>query len=284
MVGAGRPRVADGVQHQLGDVGRLQVERRLRIQPGEQQQVLHERRHPARLRLDAAQGVLGVGRQLVVGPAGQLGVPPDRGERVAQLVGGVGDEPAHLGLGAMPGRQRLLDVVEHLVEGEPHPSDLVAGVGVPRSDPDRDDPLAGFQWQGGDLGRGRGQPVQRPQAALHHPTGADVGERDRPQREQAGHHHQAGQRRGDLRVRQRDHGVEGGVAGEHPVGADARQGDARRLPRLRHRQQGLDDLGRHGDLVGGLHHRGALEHVDPDQPVPALVERALAVVVAARHP
>ena len=88
------------------------------VQPGQLEQFGHERAHPLRLLLDPAHGV----RQLVRAQRAlpvQLGVTADGGQRGAQLVRGVGGELAHLLLGAQARAERLLDPVEHGVDGRP---------------------------------------------------------------------------------------------------------------------------------------------------------------------
>ncbi len=91
-------------------------------------------------------------------------------------MGGIGDEAAHLGLAGLPGGERLLDVVQHVVERLSHPADLGRGVGVRRRDADGQGHLAAVERQLGDLLGGRGDPVEWPQAAGDHGAGGD----DRP--------------------------------------------------------------------------------------------------------
>ena len=108
--------VGDRVPHQPGQVGLGQVERGGAVQPGQLEQFGHERAHPLRLLLDPAHRVrqlIGAERALPV----QLGVAADGGQRGAQLVRGVGGELAHLLLRAQPRAERLLDPVEHGVDG-----------------------------------------------------------------------------------------------------------------------------------------------------------------------
>ena len=109
VVGGEHPGVRDRLDQQPGQVHGFADERTAGVEAGQQQQVLHQRGHPAGLLLDLGQG--GVGRRRVVGPAaGQLGVAGDRGQRRPQLVGGVGDELPDLLLALVPGVQRRLDV------------------------------------------------------------------------------------------------------------------------------------------------------------------------------
>ena len=139
------------------------------VEPGEQQQVLDQVRHPLGLGLDPAHRERGVRRHRVALAPGQLGVAADGGERVAQLVRGVGDELAHLGLARLPRGERVLDVVEHVVERLPHPADLRGRVGVLGRDADGQRDLAPVERELRDLLGGRGDPVQRAQAACARP-------------------------------------------------------------------------------------------------------------------
>ena len=50
---SGRPGVADRIDHDLGEVDGLDVEVGTGIEPGEQQQIIDQMRHPLGLRLDA---------------------------------------------------------------------------------------------------------------------------------------------------------------------------------------------------------------------------------------
>ena len=130
-----RPGVRGRVPDQAGQIGLGQVERGGAVQPGEFEQLGDERAHPLRLLLDPAHGV----RQLVRAERAlpvQLGVTPDGGQRRAQLVGGVRGELADLLLGAQPCPERLLDAVQHGVDGPAQPAHLgaVVGVGHPRGE------------------------------------------------------------------------------------------------------------------------------------------------------
>ena len=101
VVGRQHAGIGDGLDEEAGQVDGLARQRAAGVEAGQQQQVLDQRGHPARLLLDLGQR--GVGGGPVVGPAaGQLGVASDRGERRAQLVGGVGDELPDLLLAAVP--------------------------------------------------------------------------------------------------------------------------------------------------------------------------------------
>jgi hypothetical protein len=128
--GPGDLRVARGVDGNAGDVYWLAVQRPAGVEPGEQQQVVHENGHPGRLRQDPAQRV----RHWFGGVPGaaqrELGVPPDHGEWRAQLVARVGGEPAQPRLARVPARQGGLHVPEHPVEGRAQLAGLGARVGV----------------------------------------------------------------------------------------------------------------------------------------------------------
>ena len=90
--------VARGVDGQPRHVDGLAAQRPAGVEPGEQQQVVDEDAHPGGLGQYAAEGV----RYLFWGVAGvpqaQLGVAADGGQGGAQLVAGVGGEPAQPGL------------------------------------------------------------------------------------------------------------------------------------------------------------------------------------------
>ena len=106
------------------------------------------------------------GTAVAVAP-GQLGVAADRRQRRAQLVAGVGDEPAHPGLAGLPRGQGVGDVVEHPVQRAADLADLGARIGVGIRHPLGQRDLAPVQRQLADPGGGRGDPAQRPQRAAH---------------------------------------------------------------------------------------------------------------------
>ena len=139
------------------------------VDPGEREQVLDERAHAGGGLLDAAHGVVDlVGRGQRAHPV-QLAVAADGGQRGAQLVRGVGDEPAHPGLGRGPRAERLLDLGEHPVERGAQPADLgVLGRGG----------HALGQVAGGDRGRGGLDLAQRPQRAADRPRAGGGAEQD----------------------------------------------------------------------------------------------------------
>ncbi len=158
-----RLRVVHGVAGQRQQVDAVPLQRPLRVEPGQQQQVLDEQTHPAGLALDAAHQHLDVaGGALPV----QLGEAADRGQRRAQLVAGVGDEPAHPVLGGagllgrrLRRRHRALDLREHSVERQRQSADFGARITL------RDTTV---ELSGGDRRGGLLDLDQWPQAAMDH--------------------------------------------------------------------------------------------------------------------
>ena len=95
-LGSDRLGVVHGITGQRKQIHAVTVQRPLRVEAGEQQQILHKQPHPARLAFDARHQHLDVtGGSLAV----QLGESADRRQRRAQLVAGVGDEATHSLLG-----------------------------------------------------------------------------------------------------------------------------------------------------------------------------------------
>jgi hypothetical protein len=138
----------------------LALDRSLLVQPGEEEEVLHERAHAVALVRQAAHGLVELAGVPEPPGAPQVGVAPDRGEGRPQLVGGVGGEPAEARLGRLPLPERLLDLAQHRVERQPEPAGLgpvVAGVDPPR------------EVAGGDLVGGRRHGHERPDAEAQHP-------------------------------------------------------------------------------------------------------------------
>ena len=170
VVGAGRAGVGHRVHQEADQVHLLAAQLAPGVQAGQQQQVLDERRHPHRLGVHALQGVGGLLRQVGVGPlaADELGVATDRGQRRAQLVGGVGHELAHLGLGVLARGQGGLHVPEQRVEGAADLSDLGGGSQVRLLHAVLDAHLAALQRLGGHALRGAGHPLQGRQRGTHH--------------------------------------------------------------------------------------------------------------------
>ena len=180
VVRRGDVRVADRVDDQAGQVDRRGLQRPSGVEPGQQQHIFDERGHPGGLRLDPAHRVRHVRRYRVGHPAGQLGVPPDRGQRRAQLVAGVGDEMPYPRLAGLPRGQRVGHVAEHPVECGTHLPDLGARIGVHRGYPHRQRHLAPVQRQLGDPARGGGDAAQRSQVA------ADDRRADQPGEQRSG--------------------------------------------------------------------------------------------------
>ena len=106
VVAARDVRVPDDVDEQAREVDVAGLELALGVQPGEQQEVLDEARHPHRLGLDAADVVLHVLAEVAAEAARQLRVPADGGERGPQLVARVRDEVPHLLLARLPDGER----------------------------------------------------------------------------------------------------------------------------------------------------------------------------------
>ncbi len=94
------------------------------IEASQQQQVVDEGPHPVGLFLDPAHGLGKIFRAIGGATPEQLCVSADRGERGAQLVRRVTDEPTQADFRCGAGGERGLDLLHHLVEREPEPSDL----------------------------------------------------------------------------------------------------------------------------------------------------------------
>ena len=170
VVGAGCAGVGHRVHQETDQVHLLAAQLAPGVQAGQQQQVLDERRHPHRLGVHALQGIGGLLRQVGVGPlaADELGVAADRGQRRAQLVGGVGHELAHLRLRALARGQGGLHVPQQRVEGAADLPDLGRGVQVRLLHAVLDAHLAALQRLGGHALRGAGHPLQGCQRGAHH--------------------------------------------------------------------------------------------------------------------
>ena len=116
--GIDRACVRRRVAGELGHIDVLAHEVVEFVQPREREQVLDQHAHARRLALDAAHRLLGV--RFIAGGAGaeQLRIAADRGKRRPQLVRGVGEEAAQAALARLALRKRLLEPVEHRVEGD----------------------------------------------------------------------------------------------------------------------------------------------------------------------
>ena len=130
VAGAGGLSVAGGVDRQPAQVDRFRRQRAPGVEPGEQQQVVDQDAHPLGFRQHPAERV----RDRLAGVARvqqrELGVAADGGQRGAQLVRGVGGEPAQPRLAGRAPSQRRLHVAEHPVERQAHLAGLGRRVGV----------------------------------------------------------------------------------------------------------------------------------------------------------
>ncbi len=177
MIRTRRARVADRVEEDAREVDRIRLQLAPLVEAREEEEVLDDRGHAHRLRLDARQRVRHVLGQLVGTPAGELGVSADGGERGAQLVARVRHVAPHLRLARLPRRQRRGDVPEQAVERGAHAADLGAlvGVGCGHAGLERD--VAAIQLERGHV-RGRvDDPVERTQRAPHDDGAQHRGER-----------------------------------------------------------------------------------------------------------
>ena len=145
----------------------------LELAPGvearQEQQVLDELGHPHRLGVHPVQGVHGLLRQggVTAFAGDELGVTADRGQRGAQLVGGVGHELAHLGLAALARRQSLIDVPEQRIERRADLSHFQGGAQILIGHALVDADLSLRQGLGGDSLGGAGHSLQRCQGGAH---------------------------------------------------------------------------------------------------------------------
>ena len=130
---------------QLGDVDRL-VRHGAGVLAGESQEIVEEPAQPLRVGVDVGQrlGVGAVGKQI-------RRIPAQRGDRVSQLVRGVGDEPP-LGLA------RPLERGEHAVQRLGEPVDLLGAAAVAHRQAERC--VARLLDHGG----AGGEPLERPRA------------------------------------------------------------------------------------------------------------------------
>ena len=104
------------VAHHLG-VGQ-------RVEAGQRQQIVDQTTHTGALRTDPVHGPRQLGGVGQCARLVQLGITGDRGQRRAQLVAGVGHEPAQRGLGLFLSREGGVQLVEHLVECAGQPCQL----------------------------------------------------------------------------------------------------------------------------------------------------------------
>ena len=162
VVGARGARIGDRVQQDTDEIDLIAAQIASGVQARQEQQILHESAHPQRFGVDPLQGVHGLIGQGCIGPlpSDEFGVPADRGQRGAQLVGGVGHELAHLRLAVLTRRQSVVDVPQQSVERRTDLPDLSGGGQILAGDALVDADLSARQRLGGDaLGRG-GDPLQ----------------------------------------------------------------------------------------------------------------------------
>ena len=127
---------------------------------GQLEHVVDEAVEAVALRADAAHGAVDVGNALEHATRVQVAVPFERGERCAELVGHVGQEPAHVvaRAGGLEGRE--LPLVERRSQAGEHPVEVLAQSGQltrPGRCVDR-----GVEVAARDPCRGRGDPADRP--------------------------------------------------------------------------------------------------------------------------
>ena len=162
VAGGGGPGVAGRVDGQPGQIDRLAGQRPPGVQLGQQQQLVDQHAHPRRLRLHPAQCVPDVVGYRARVAQRQLGVAADGGQRGAQLVAGVGGEPAQPCLAGRPAGQRARHVPEHPVECQRRPA-RPRCAGWCRAPGQTASTSPDGQRQLGDPGRGRRHPPQRAQ-------------------------------------------------------------------------------------------------------------------------
>src|SRR3954451_6443856 len=95
MAPSGSRRVADPVDHELGEIDGIVLEWPALVEAGEQKQIFDKCCHAYRLGLHTCQRVGDLGGNGGAAAAGELGVAADGCDRCAQLVASVGDELAH---------------------------------------------------------------------------------------------------------------------------------------------------------------------------------------------
>ena len=125
----------DGVGSRQHELDPVEIERAGLVEAGQQEEIGDQVAHAPGLPPDARQDPGEVLGTLVGTSLEELGVGRDGRERSAQLVGGVGEEPAHRGLrlaevrlGAVPGGKGLLDPGKHRVEDPREPAHLGRGM------------------------------------------------------------------------------------------------------------------------------------------------------------
>jgi hypothetical protein len=255
MAGPGRLCIADGLDEHPAEVDGLRGEFAPFVEAGEEQQVLDEFGHAHRLRLDAADRVRHVGRQVAAVHSRELGVPTDRRERGAQFMAGVGDEASHLLLTLLTSRERGCHVPEHAVEGGAEPSDLGDAIGLRHPLGEID--VAPVERKLGDGLGCRRHAGERSERAADHEPADDEREREpahRHDRDGPGELHRLGV---DVGEGQCKHAAHCGLRldGERAVFAEGSGRDRVRLAvggnlreRLHRRRVGLEQLAALGDV------------------------------------
>ncbi len=229
MVGVDRRGVVDDVGRQRQQVDRLPAQRPLLVQAREQQKVLHQQAHALGLALDPAQHPRPRGLVRHGALAEQLGEAADRRQRGAQLVAGVGHEPAHAvlrragrGLGLALRAVGGLEAVDHAVEGGRQAADLRTRVGGRH---------AAAQVAGGDrLGR-RLDLHERAQAAAYADPGQAARDADGDEAGEGLDEQQALHGVVDVQRHAHDQGAGGGDRGgeDAPLAPAVQGGDRERL-------------------------------------------------------
>ena len=148
---------------QGGDVHGLGVLPGLLVQAGQPEHVVDQGAHPLRLVRDAAHRLVDLVRLPQRALLVELGVGAQRGQRVAQLVAGVGEEAPGEFLAGLALADRRLDPGEHAVQRRAEAAHL--GPRILRADP-----LG--EIAGGDLVGLAGHPLDRAQATAQHQADA----------------------------------------------------------------------------------------------------------------
>ena len=245
VLGTGDLRIAERFNGELREIDHPVDELLALVETREKQQVFDEPRHPQRLRLDSGQGRLGSLAQLWIAQR-EFGVSADRGQRRAQFMARVGDEPTHPLFVTLAGFQRRVDVIQECVQRVTDPTDLGAfiGFGCRNAISDRDLALSHGNTRN-TLG-GVSYHAKRPQTPSHDDRDGEPEKHKTPRCQQ-------GDGRCDLR--ERFGHLAPAAECEHPVGADTVDrylADGAALARLAQLLHDLGDLrvvqGRRGSV------------------------------------
>ena len=131
VTGAGSLSIHDRQPDKLDKVYFFQVQRPALVEPSQQEQVLDQVAHPRSFRLNSGHDPLNAFRRAGRAATVEFRIPANRCKRRAQLVRRVCDEPAQAPFGSFLGRERGLDLGEHVVQRLAKLSDLagcIAGV------------------------------------------------------------------------------------------------------------------------------------------------------------